>query len=99
MKNAISCYVTQCGSRKNRHFRETYCIHHQLALLRSMLQLLAIANIPRLPILFTLMMEEICSSQTSVLTRATRRHITQDGDLHSHCCENQLYIALTAWTL
>jgi hypothetical protein len=30
-------------------------------------------------ILSILMMEGICSSETSVLTRATRRHISEDG--------------------
>jgi hypothetical protein len=34
------------------------------------------------------MMVAICSSETSVLTRATRRHIPKDGILHSHRCEN-----------
>jgi hypothetical protein len=33
------------------------------------------------------MMEAIRSSETSVLIRATRRHITEDGILH-HCHEN-----------
>jgi hypothetical protein len=37
---------------------------------------------------------------TSVLTTATRRHITQDVILHSHRRENlKSYIALTGWTL
>jgi hypothetical protein len=36
----------------------------------------------------------------SVLTRATRRHITEDGILYSHPRENlKSYIALTGWTL
>jgi hypothetical protein len=30
------------------------------------------------------MMETICSSDTSVLTTATRRHIPEDGILRSH---------------
>jgi hypothetical protein len=36
----------------------------------------------------TLKMEAIRSSETSVHTRSTRRHIPEDGILHSHCCEN-----------
>jgi hypothetical protein len=36
----------------------------------------------------TLKMEAICSSETSVHTRSTRRHIPEDGILHSHRREN-----------
>jgi hypothetical protein len=36
----------------------------------------------------TLKMETIRSSETSVHTRSTRRHIPEDGILHSHRCEN-----------
>jgi hypothetical protein len=42
----------------------------------------------------------IRASETSVLTRATRRHIQDYGILHSHRRENlKSYIALTGWTL
>jgi hypothetical protein len=64
-------------------------------------RLLVTANfVPSSPILGTLMMEALSSSETSVLTRATRRNIPEVGILHSHRHEIlQSYIALTGWTL
>jgi hypothetical protein len=53
------------------------------------LQLSVTANIVPSPlILSVLMMEKICSSGTSVLIRAIRRHIPEDGILHSSHREN-----------
>jgi hypothetical protein len=70
------------------------------AFLRSVSRLLVTANVPSSPILVTLMMEAVSSSETSVLTRATRHNIPEDDILHSHCRENlKSYMALTGWTL
>jgi hypothetical protein len=51
--------------------------------------LLATANVGcSLPILATLILEAIYSSETSVLTRGRRRHIPEHGILLSHRREN-----------
>jgi hypothetical protein len=69
--------------------------------LRSLRRLLVTANVvPSSPILVTLLLEALSSSETSVLTRATRGNISEDAILRSHHCENlKSYIALTGWTL
>jgi hypothetical protein len=68
---------------------------------RSLGQLMVRANVvPSTPILVTLMMAALRFSETSGLTRATRRNIPEDGILHSHRRENlKSYLALTSWTL
>jgi hypothetical protein len=84
---------------KNAVFWDVRCVA-LVRTLRSVLQLLVTANIPSSPTLFTLMMDALSSSETSVLTRATLRNIPEDDILHSHSRENfKSYIALTGWTL
>jgi hypothetical protein len=78
MKNAFFWDVTPCG----------FCWNRQLILPRSVLQLPVITYVVLSSLIFITLMEAIRSSETPILTRATRRHIPEDGILHSHCRGN-----------
>jgi hypothetical protein len=90
-------HVTPIVSEKSRIF------HSHIVLLHSLRRLLVIANVvPSSPILVTLMMEEVRSSETSGLTRATMRNISEDGILHSHRLEilkSYIYIYIYIYIL
>jgi hypothetical protein len=87
LKNAVFWYVRNDVSeeRIDSIVRVTrYCV----VFLRSVLRLRVTTNVPSSPILVTLMMESMRPSESSVLTRTTRRNIPKDGILHSRRREN-----------
>jgi hypothetical protein len=51
---------------------------------RTTLRLLVTANVPSSMIIFTPMMEATRCTETLVLSRATRRHVPEDGILQDH---------------
>jgi hypothetical protein len=90
-------FLRNVGSYNN-NMASSYPIRQHVRCLRRLL--VAASVVPSSPILVTLLKEALGSSETSVLTRATRRSIPEDAILHSHRRENlKSYITLTGWTL
>jgi hypothetical protein len=63
-------------------------ILHRVALVRTDVSEERYGYVPSSPVLVTLIMESLRFSETSVLTRATRRNIPEDTIFHSHHREN-----------
>jgi hypothetical protein len=67
VKNVVFWDFTKRGSCKNRRFGETYGLHHQGDKNRFILRFPVTADVPSSPILVTLMMEALISSETPFL--------------------------------
>jgi hypothetical protein len=94
LKNALFWDVTPCGSCKIRGFGGKYRLHHQDGRNQRAGKTLAVTSN------WITLRRNTNYSETSVLTRTTRRHIAEDGILHSLRLENlKYYFALTGQAL
>jgi hypothetical protein len=93
MKNAVHWDVAPCGPCKKRLSEERITSIIKVTIIGELGTLAVTSNritlqgnnaniVPSSPILVTLIIEVILSSETSVLTRVTLRNILEDGILH-----------------
>jgi hypothetical protein len=100
MKNAVVWNVMPRGSLRTDVSQERVASIIRVKIISERGLLIIASVVLSSLILVTLIKEALSSSETSVLTRATRRNIPEDGILHSHRRENlKSYIALTGWAL